>query len=193
MEVTIGVSNRHIHLTKEAIEQLFGTGYELTKKKDLKQPFQYACEETVTLKTDKSEMKGVRVLGPARSYTQVELSKTDAYTLGINPPVRESGNVGGSAPITVIGPSGSLELTEGCIIATRHIHATEEDIKRLGLVGVEMVDVKVSGDKGGVLSNVALRATDTSFFEMHIDTDDANAHLIKNGDVGIVMVNNDKA
>ena len=190
MKVTVGVSNRHVHLTKEDLETLFGIGHELTKVKDINQPGQFASAEMVTLKTEKNEIKKVRVLGPIRPYTQVEISKTDAFTLGLKPPMRESGDVVGSAPITLIGPNGTIDLKEGCIIATRHIHATKEDAKRLGLEGLDKVSVRVGGEKGGVMENVSVRVADNSYYEMHIDTDDANAHFISNGDeVEIVLPN----
>lgn len=190
MKVTVGVSNRHVHLTKEDLETLFGIGHELTKVKDINQPGQFASAEMVTLKTEKNEIKKVRVLGPVRPYTQVEISKTDAFTLGLKPPMRESGDVVGSAPITLIGPNGTIDLKEGCIIATRHIHATKEDAKRLGLEGIDKVSVRVGGEKGGVMENVSVRVADNSYYEMHIDTDDANAHFISNGDeVEIILPN----
>lgn len=187
MEVTIGVSNRHIHVTKEDLAILFGEGYELTKIKDLNQPGQYASKETVTIKTEKNEISNVRVLGPTRAYSQVEISKTDAFTLGLKPPMRESGDIKGSCPITVVGPNGTISLLEGCIIATRHIHVTPEAAEKLGLVGVEKVNVKVDGERGGILSNVHVRVSEASYYEMHLDTDDANAHFISNGDIATIL------
>lgn len=187
MKVSIGVSNRHIHLTKKHLDILFGLDYELKKKNDLTQPGQFAAIETVTIKTEKSEINNVRVLGPIRSYTQVEISKTDAYKLGLNPPVRNSGEVENSSPITIVGPKGEINLESGCIIATRHIHLTSEHAKMYGLENKEIVNVKLNGEKGGIISNVHLKVMDESFFELHIDTDDANAHLIKNGDIGEII------
>ncbi|MBQ9072555.1 MAG: phosphate propanoyltransferase [Bacilli bacterium] len=187
MKISIGVSNRHVHLTKEHLNILFGEGYELQKRNDLTQPGQYATNELVTIKTDKSQIENVRVLGPVRTYSQVEISKTDAYKLGLNPPVRNSGELEGSSPITVIGPKGQVDLLEGCIIASRHIHLTKEHLKIYELEGKEMVNVKISGEKGGILANVSLKVSDEAFFELHLDTDDANAHLIKNGDIGEIV------
>ena len=187
MKVSIGVSNRHVHLTKEHLEILFGKDYELKKKVDINQPGQYASTDVVTIKTAKSEIKNVRILGPIRPYTQVEISKTDSYLLGLNPPVRDSGDLVDSAPITIIGPNGSIDLTEGCIIANRHIHITPKQMEYYGLIGKEKVDIKLYGEKGGILNNVYLKVTDEAFFELHIDTDDANAHLIKNGDIGEII------
>lgn len=187
MKVSIGVSNRHVHLTQEHLKILFGDDYSLTKRNDLTQPGMFACNETVTIKTQKSEISGVRVLGPVRKYTQVEISKTDAYKLGINPPVRNSGDVKESSPITIVGPKGQLDLDEGCIIATRHIHILPEQVKLYNLEGKDKVNVKINGEKGGIITNVYLRVSDESFFELHLDTDDANAHLVKNGDIGEII------
>lgn len=187
MKVSIGVSNRHVHLTREHLNILFGDGYELQKKNDLTQPGQYACFEMVTIKTEKSEINNVRVLGPIRNYTQVEISKTDAYKLGLNPPVRDSGDVENSSPITIVGPNGEVNLTSGCIIALRHIHLTKEHVKKYGLENKDIVNVKLNGEKGGIIFNVHLKVMDEAFFELHLDTDDANAHLIKNGDIGEII------
>lgn len=187
MKVSIGVSNRHVHLTKEHIDILFGNNYILKKRNDLTQPNQFASTETVTIKSTKAEINAVRVLGPVRDYTQVEISKTDAYKLGINPPVRNSGDLKGSCPITIIGPKGCVDLKEGCIIATRHIHILPSQLKAYGLENVEKVSVKLDGEKGGIISNVYLKESENSFLELHLDTDDANAHLIKNGDIGEIV------
>ena len=187
MKVSIGVSNRHVHLTKKDLDKLFGENYELQKRNDLSQPGQYATTSTLTIKTDKAFIENVRVMGPVREYTQVEISKTDAYKLGIDPPFRNSGDIKGSASITLIGPNGTIELEEGCIIATRHIHLTEEHIKVYKLEGKDEVSVKLFGEKGGIINNVYLKVSDEAFFELHLDTDDANAHNIKNGDIGEIL------
>ena len=134
-------------------------------------------------KGEKGEIEHVRVLGPFRSYTQVEISKTDAFKLGVNPPVRESGDVLGSEKITIIGTQGTLESKECCIIADRHIHILKEQAKMYNLDDVEEVSVMIDGEKGGIINHVKLRVSDSSYFEMHLDTDDANAHLVKNGDL----------
>ncbi len=187
MKVSIGVSARHIHLTREHLEILFGKDYKLEKKSDLKQPGQFASSALVTLKTDKSIIEHVRVLGPLRDYTQVEISKTDAHKLGINPPVRNSGNLISSSPVTIIGPMGSIDLEYGCIIATRHIHIRPDQMRAYGFEGRKTVNVKLSGEKGGIIYNVYLKVSEESFFEMHLDLDDANAHLINNGDIGEII------
>ena len=187
MKVSIGVSNRHVHLKEEHLKILFGNNFNLDKKNDLTQPGQYASTSLVTIKTEKSEIENVRVLGPIRPYTQVEISKTDAYKLGLNPPVRDSGDLKDSSPITIIGPNGIVKLEEGCIIPTRHIHILPSQVSMYDLEGRDTVSVKIDGEKGGIINNVHLKVSDESFFELHIDTDDANAHLIKNGDIGEII------
>lgn len=183
MKVSVGISNHHVHLKQHDLEILFGKDYVLEKIKDLNQPGEYASSATVTIKTNKGLIENVRVLGPTRAYTQVEISKTDAYKLGIEPPVRSSGDIGNSASVMLIGPNGSIDLNEGCIIASRHIHLTEEHMDLYGLTGKKKVSVYVDGVKGGVLHNVELKVSDKAYFELHIDMDDANAHLLKNGDI----------
>lgn len=188
VKVNIGVSNRHVHLTEDVFKKLFGEDAVLEKQKDLTQPGQFAATAKVTIKTEKSTIENVRVLGPLRDYNQVEISKTDAFKLGVNPPVRDSGDLAGSASVTLIGTVGEVTLEEGCIIATRHIHLTPEDVVKYGLEGKTSVNVRVDGDKGGILYNVSLKVSDSYWFEMHIDTDDANGHLISQGDVGTIII-----
>ena len=180
MKVSVGVSNRHVHLTKEHLEILFGKDFELKKIKDLNQPTQFMSSSKVTLKTDKSIIENVRVIGDLRSYTQIEISKTDAYKLGLNPPVRESGNLENSEEITIIGPVGEV-TTNGCIIADRHIHITPKQKEMYGLN--DTINILVPGEKGGIISNVHLKISEQSYYELHLDTDDANAFLIKDGDI----------
>ena len=187
MKVSIGVSNRHVHLKESDLFILFGDGYELTKQRDIHQPGQFASKEVVTILTDKGSIENVRVLGPIRSYTQVEISKTDAYKLGINPPVRDSGDLTGSAPISIIGPKGRIDLKEGCILATRHIHITPKQMELYGLKDRETVSVLLPGEKGGILHNVSLKVAENSYFELHIDTDDANAHLVTSSDFAEII------
>lgn len=187
MDVIIGVSNRHVHLCEKDLKILFGDNYSLVVKKELVQPGEFASESLVTIKTTKSEINNVRVLGPVRNYTQVEISKTDAFKLGINPPVRDSGDLEGSEAITIIGPNGSVDLEYGCILATRHIHLTPDDVVSLGLEGSDTVSVKLNGEKGGILNNVHLKISPKYKLEFHIDTDDANAHLVKSGDIAEII------
>lgn len=181
-QVPVGVSARHIHLTQEHVEALFGEGYRLTKKKDL-MGGQYACNETVTIVGLKLRaIENVRVLGPVRKASQVEISATDAMKLGIAAPVRESGNIAGSAPIAVVGPKGVLYLNEGCIVAMRHIHMSPADAMAAGVKDGDIVSVKADNERGTIFNQVKIRVNDSFTLEMHIDTDEANASKIKTGD-----------
>lgn len=176
MNFIVETSARHVHLTQEHLEILFGKGYELTKKKDLSQPGQFACEERVTIVGSKKELKGVSILGPVRKATQVELSLTDARSIGVAAPVRESGDIAGSGACKIIGPAGEIEITEGVIAAKRHIHATTEDAKKLGVENGEIVSVKVDTDgRSLVFGDVVVRVSDSYALAMHIDTDESNA------------------
>ena len=176
MKFLVETSARHVHVTQEHLEILFGKGYELTKKKDLSQPGQYACEERVTVVGPKKELKGVSILGPVRKATQVELSLTDARSIGVAAPVRESGDVAGSAGCKLIGPAGEVELTEGVIAAKRHIHATPADAEQLGVKNGDIVSVKVETDgRSLVFGDVVVRVSDSYALAMHIDTDESNA------------------
>ena len=180
MKITVGVSNRHIHLTKEDYKVLFNDT-PFTKRNDLTQPGMFASELVVTIKGAKRSIENVRVLGPLRSYTQVEISKTDAYSLGCNPPVRNSGDLEDASEITIIGPCGEI-TKKAAIIAARHIHVDKKIREEHGLVGVDKVSVKIFGEKSGIIDNVYLKDSDEAFFELHLDTDDANAHLLNQGD-----------
>lgn len=180
--VPIGVSARHIHLTQEHVEVLFGKGYQLTKKKEL-MGGQFASNETVTIVGIKLRaIENVRVLGPVRKQTQVEISATDAIKLGVKAPIRESGNVAGSAPIAVVGPKGALYLKEGCIIAMRHIHMSPKDAMAAGVHDGDIVSVKADNERGTIFNHVKIRVDDSFTLEMHIDTDEANAAKIATGD-----------
>lgn len=186
MKINVGVSNRHVHLNNDDYKLLFGD-IPLTKRNDLTQPNTFASDLTVTITGTKRSIENVRVLGPNRSYTQVEVSKTDAYTLGLNPPVRNSGDLEGASEITITGSKGSI-TRNAAIIASRHIHVDKNIRNEHNLEGVEMVSVKINGEKGGVIDNVYLKDSEEAYFELHLDTDDANAHLIKQGDeVEIIM------
>ncbi len=180
--VPVGVSNRHIHLTAADVETLFGTGYQLTPLKDLSQPGQYACKETLTIiGPSLRPIEGVRVLGPVRKASQVEISRTDSFTLKVKPPVRESGDLAGSAPITIVGPCGVVTLKEGCIIANRHIHMSNDEAERFGLQDGDYVTVEAEGERRTTFHDVQVRVNPNFRLEMHIDTDDANAAGIGNG------------
>ena len=176
MKFIVETSARHVHLSQEHLEALFGKDYVLTRKKDLSQPGQFACEERVTVVGPKKELKGVSILGPVRKATQVELSLTDARSIGVTAPVRESGDTAGSAPCKIIGPQGEIEIAEGVIAAKRHIHATTEDAKALGVENGEVVSVKIDTEgRSLVFADVVVRVSDTYALAMHIDTDESNA------------------
>ena len=181
-EVPVGVSNRHIHLSEADVETLFGKGYQLTPLKDLSQPGQYACKETLTLiGPSLRPIENVRVLGPTRGKSQVEISATDSYVLKVKPPVRESGNIAGSAPVIIVGPKGIVELGEGCIIANRHIHMSPSDASHFGVKDCDTVTVDVDGKRRTRWFDVQVRVHKDFRLEMHVDTDDANAAGIGNG------------
>ena len=185
--VPIGVSARHIHLTQEHVEVLFGPGYQLTKKKEL-MGGQFASNEVVTIVGVKLRaIENVRILGPVRSKTQVEISATDSITLGVKAPIRESGNVEGSAPIAIIGPKGAIYIKEGCIIAKRHIHMSPADAKEAGVTDGQVVSVKADNERGTIFNHVQIRVDDSFTLEMHIDTDEANAARIRTGDTVRIM------
>ncbi len=181
-DIPVGVSNRHIHLTKEDMETLFGEGYNLTPVKDLSQPGQYACKEQLTLVGPSMRaIEGVRVLGPLRKNTQVEISRTDSFVLKNKPPVRESGDIKGSAPVTIVGPRGTVSIKEGCIIANRHIHMSPNEAAQFAVSDGDYVDVLADGERKTMFYDVQIRVSDKFRLEMHIDTDDANAAGIGNG------------
>ncbi|MEG2678289.1 MAG: phosphate propanoyltransferase [Oscillospiraceae bacterium] len=181
-QVPVGVSARHIHLTQQCVETLFGAGHQLTKKKEL-MGGQFACEETVTLVSPKMKiMERVRVLGPLRKASQVEISSTDAMKLGMQVPLRESGDIAGSPAITVVGPKGTVVLPEGCIVAARHIHMSTEDAKQFGVTDGQIVSVRTGGSRATLYGAVKIRVDPSFTLEMHIDTDEAGAAGIKNGD-----------
>lgn len=181
--IPVGISNRHAHLSEEHLKILFGENAELCKLKDLSQPGQYACHETVTLVGPKGVIERVRLLGPPRDKTQVELALSDCYKLGVRAPVRDSGDLESSAGITIVGPVGSVTLNEGCIVAARHIHMHTDDAKRFKVKDKDKVSVKVFGSRGVILLNVLVRVSDKYSLEMHVDLDEANAAGLKNGDL----------
>ena len=175
-KILVETSARHVHVTAEALEILFGKGHKLTNKKNLSQPGQFACEEVVDIVGPKGTLKNVRVLGPARPETQVELSATDARAIGIKAPVRESGKVEGTPGCKLIGPCGEVELAEGVIVAKRHIHMTTADAAELGLVDNQIVDVKMDCEgRKLTFGDVVVRVSDSYAKAMHIDTDESNA------------------
>ena len=188
MKVLVETSARHVHLSKETIEVLFGEGYELTKKKDLSQPGQYACEERVTVVGPKKELAGVSILGPARKADQVELSATDARSIGLPIVIKESGDLAGTPGCKLIGPKGEVEIKEGVIVAKRHIHMTTKDAAEFGLENGQVVGVKVeSADRSLVYGDVVVRVRDDFALAMHIDTDESNAACLACGTYGEIV------
>ncbi|WP_430060515.1 phosphate propanoyltransferase [Neobacillus sp. NRS-1170] len=185
--IPMAVSARHCHLSQTDLETLFGKGYELTKKADLSQPGQFAANETVVIVGPRGSIEKVRILGPARSLTQVEVSRTDAVKLGVNPPVRESGNIAGSAPITLVGPKGSIFKNEGLIIAQAHIHMHPEDAAYFAVENGEYVRIRTEGERPVSFEKVLIRVSPRYRLEMHIDTDEANAGFITSGQAGFLV------
>ncbi|MBU0951227.1 MAG: phosphate propanoyltransferase [Elusimicrobia bacterium] len=187
--IMANISNRHLHVSEQDLQVLFGTGAKLTNIRDLVQPGQFACKETVTIATPRNKIDNVRIIGPVRKQTQVEISRTDSFPLGINPPVRESGKLEASAPITLIGPKGKVELKEGCVIAKRHVHMTPVDAEVLGIKDSEIVQVKAGIGTGRetIFCDVVCRVNKDYAAECHLDTDEANACGLKNGDKIIIL------
>jgi putative phosphotransacetylase len=187
--VPIGVSNRHAHITKEHFETLFGKGAVLTKFRDLSQPGQFASNEKMDLYGLKGAIKGVRLLGPFRPKTQIEVSWTEAVTLGVKPPVRESGDLGGSAALRLVGPRGSVEVVEGLILARRHLHCANSEAAAIGVSNGEVVRMRVGrgGERETVFEGTVVRVSDQFSLELHLDTDEANAAGVKNGDLAYIV------
>ncbi|MEA5096555.1 MULTISPECIES: phosphate propanoyltransferase [Sedimentibacter] len=188
-QVTVGLSNKHVHLSKEHINILFGEGHELTPIKDLSQPGQFACDEKVDLVGPKRTIKGVRILGPARKETQVEISLSDGFTLGLKEvPVRDSGKTEGTPGVKLVGPCGEVELEKGVIAASRHIHMHTSDAAKYGLKDKDIVQVKVGGPRGLTFDNVLIRVHDEYALDMHLDVEEGNAAGLVNGDtVEVIM------
>lgn len=187
-QIPVGISNRHIHLSREHVNALFGEGYELTPAKELSQPGQYACKEQLTIiGPSLRPIEKVRVLGPVRSESQVEISRTDSYVLKVKPPVRESGKIKGSEKITIIGPKGVVTLNEGLIIANRHIHMSLEDAKNYNIKDNDFVTIDAITERRTRFFDVQVRVSDKFRLEMHLDTDDANAAALKNGDKVVLV------
>lgn len=182
MQVNVGLSNRHIHLSEKELELLFGKEYKLTELKPLSQPGQYAAEEVVDIVGPKGTLQKVRILGPVRNQTQLEVSAADARTLGVVAPIRDSGDLAGSPGCKIVGPKGEVEISQGVIIAARHIHMTPEDAEKFGVKDKDLVRVETQGDRGVIFKNVLIRVSPSYFLEMHIDIEEGNAAGLKNGD-----------
>ncbi len=186
--VLVEISARHVHVSEADLETLFGKGYKLTPKKDLSQPGQFACEERVTVVGPKKELAGVSILGPCRPSTQVEISLTDARSIGVKAPIRESGDVKDSGACKLVGPCGEVELTEGVIAAKRHIHMTPEDAEKYGIVDKQIVSVKIPTEgRALVFDDVVARVSPSYKLAMHLDTDEANAAAIPGSCTGIIL------
>ena len=190
MEKTVMVetSARHVHVTEETLEILFGKGYQLTKKKDLSQPGQFACEERVQVIGPKTSFPAVSILGPTRPADQVELSASDARSIGVAAPVRESGDIAGSGACKLVGPKGEVELKEGVIVAKRHIHMTPEDAENYGVKDKQVVSVKIdSPERSLVFGDVVVRVSPKFKLAMHIDTDESNAVMAGRDATGVIV------
>ena len=185
--VLVEISARHLHVSKADLETLFGAGYELTNKKDLSQPGQFACEEKVTIVGPKGSIKA-SILGPVRPDTQVELSLTDARSIGVTAPIRESGDIKGTGACKLVGPAGEVEITEGVIAAKRHIHMTVADAEKYGITDKQIVSVKIPTEgRSLVFDDVVARVSDSYALAMHIDTDEANAACVPGSCTGIIL------
>lgn len=186
-QVPVGISVRHIHLTRADVDKLFGYGYQLTPKKALSQPGQFACEECLDVIGPKGELKRVRILGPERSATQIELAQTDCRTIGVNAPVRSSGDTKGTPGVTLRGPLGELTVLEGVIVADRHLHMTPAQAAAFGLADGDRVQIRIDGIKPGIMGGVLVRANSKCALDFHIDTDDGNAFLLRQGQLVTVL------
>jgi putative phosphotransacetylase len=183
IKIPVGVSNRHLHITQEVVNVLFGEGHQLTPMKYLSQPSEFAAQETVTVRGPKGEIENVRILGPVRKITQLEISKTDSYKLGVAAPIRLSGNIQGTPGVTLIGPKGELAIKEGVIIAKRHLHLNPADAQRLGIKNNDIIMLKKTfGDRSLIFDDVIARVDEQFGLDFHIDTDEANAADLKTGD-----------
>lgn len=188
-EFLVETSARHVHVTQETLEALFGKGYQLTVKKELSQPGQFASNERVTVVGPKKELANVSILGPCRKLNQVELSATDARSIGIDAPLRESGDVAASGKCTLVGPCGSVELEEGVIVAKRHIHMTENDAQEFGVKNGDIVSVLIENENGRktIFADTVIRVSNSYSLAMHVDTDESNASLCARSQMGKIV------
>jgi putative phosphotransacetylase len=182
MKITVGISNKHAHLTQEQIETLFGKGYELTFSRRIKQPDEFVSSEKIDVVGPKGILKNVRILGPAREKGQIEMTLTNARAIGVEAQIRVSADVEGSSGIRLVGPEGEVQMKEGVIAAVRHLHMTPDEAEHLGLCAGQRVAVETEGDRGVIFKNVIVRVDELFSLEFHVDTDEANAAGLKNGD-----------
>lgn len=187
LKIPVEASGRHVHLKREDLDVLFGKGYELTPKRDLSQPGQYLCEERLILKTDKGILRNVAVLGPVRKDTQVELSLTDAASIGVNAPIKESGDIGGSASVTIVSDQGEVKIREGVIVAMRHLHTSPEEAVLLGVKDKDLVSIRVDGLRPVIFEDVLVRVSEKYSTAVHIDYDEANACGYRPGTTGSIV------
>lgn len=186
-QVPVGISVRHIHLSRQDVDALFGRNYQLTPMRPLSQPGQFACQECLDVVGPKGALKKVRILGPERPATQIELAQTDCRMIGINAPVRVSGNVKGTPGVTLVGPRGELRVPEGVIIADRHLHMTLAQAAAFGVSDGDIVKARIDGEKPGILDGILVRASDKCALDLHLDTDDANAFQLRQGQLLTVL------
>jgi putative phosphotransacetylase len=186
-KVPVALSNRHLHVSQADLDVLYGEGHELTNVKDLSQPGQYACEEKVDIVGPKNTIKGVRILGPVRPVTQVEISMFDARALGVEGVVRASGNIAGTPGAIIVGPKGQVEIKEGIIVAARHLHMHTDDAPKYGLKDRDVIKVRAGGERAVVFENVVVRVHPTFALDMHIDIEEGNAAGVDNGDLGEII------
>ena len=179
--IPVGISARHLHVSREHLDILFGEGYQLTVMKDLSQPGQFACNERVDLVTEKGSFKNVRILGPERKQTQIEIALTDAMKLGVKPPVKDSGDLKGSPGLTIVGPKGQVKIEEGVIAACRHIHMTPAEAAEFGVKDKKFVKIACGGDRGLIFDKVLVRVNENFALECHLDTDEGNAAILNTG------------
>ncbi|MCK4891295.1 MAG: phosphate propanoyltransferase [Candidatus Pacebacteria bacterium] len=188
-KIKIEVSARHIHFKKEDFEQLFGEGVELTVKKELSQPGMFAANEVVKIKDEYFEIEKIRIVGPFRSYTQIEISETEARNFRINPPIRRSGDIKNSPGMTIIGPKGQMNIKEGVIIAKRHVHMTTDEAEEIKVKDGDLLKIKTEGERSLIFDNVVARVDETYAWGMHIDTDEGNAAGIFGNENGEIIEN----
>jgi len=188
MKIPVEVSARHAHLSQKDIEALFGAGYQLEKMKDLTQPSDFAAKETISIKTNSYILENLRIVGPAREETQIEISMTDAYALAINAPIRMSGDIAGTSGIKVSGPAGEIEISQGVIVAQRHLHCSLAEAEELGIKNGDEISVRINAGRPATLHNIKVRVKDSYKLCLHLDTDEGNACGINKTSIGEIIL-----